>query len=61
MNITDILLEQVLERGHGGDAAILCGDDRITYEMLSERVNRVGNVLIGQGIKTGERVLMIVR
>ncbi len=61
LNITDILLEQVLERGHGGDAAILCGDDRITYEMLSERVNRVGNVLIGQGIKTGERVLMIVR
>ena len=36
------------------------GED-VTYAKLAENVNRAGNVLLAQGLKPGDRLLMVVK
>jgi len=49
----------VLE-GKGGNIAIECGDQRVSYRELMEGVNRVGNVLRELGVRIEERVAILL-
>ncbi|HXX21274.1 MAG TPA: benzoate-CoA ligase family protein [Candidatus Acidoferrum sp.] len=49
----------VLE-GRARNTAIECRDERVSYQQLLERTNRVGHVLRGLGVKSGERVLLLL-
>jgi benzoate-CoA ligase len=50
----------VLE-GRGAKVAIECGDERVTYAQLLERVNRAGHALRGQyDVRIEERVVLLL-
>ena len=54
------LLDDTLEAGRSDNAAILHGDDAISYDALFGQVCRMGNALAGLGLRREERVLLLV-
>jgi benzoate-CoA ligase family protein len=49
----------VLER-RGENAAVECGNERVSYRQLLEQTNRVGNALRLLGVRREERVLLLL-
>ena len=48
-------------RGRGAKVAIECGDERVTYQQLLERVNRTGNMLRDDfDVRIEERVVLLL-
>ena len=60
LNAVSVLVDSHLQQGRAEKAAILCGDVTVTYKDLSKGVNRVGNALLGLGIRMEERVAIIM-
>jgi benzoate-CoA ligase family protein len=46
--------------GRGGNTAIECGDQRISYRELWEQVNRIGDALRALGVRIEERVAILL-
>src|SRR5438552_10025493 len=61
-NAAVCFIDRHLAEGRGAKVAIECGDERVTYAELAERVNRCGNVLreAGCGVRPGERVVLLL-
>lgn len=60
-NAAVYFVDRHLQEGRGHDVAIECGDDRVTYGQVAERVNRFGNVLRHElGVRPEERVLLLL-
>jgi len=59
-NVAAWLVDRNLEEGRADNVALECGDERVTYTQLQERVNRVGNALLSFGMRIEERVLLIL-
>jgi len=59
-NVATHFVDRHLEEGRGARIAIECGNDRVTYQQLFERVNQVGNALKKLGMRREERVALIV-
>jgi benzoate-CoA ligase len=60
-NAATHFVDRHLREGRGGRVAIECGDERVTYAELAERVNRLGNALRGElGVRAEERVLLLL-
>src|SRR5439155_10556155 len=61
-NAAAYFVDRHLAEGRGAKVAIECGDERVTYAELAERVNRCGNVLreAGCGVRAGERVVLLL-
>jgi benzoate-CoA ligase family protein len=57
-NLATHFVDRRLEEGRGDRTALICGDERVTYAELAERVNRVGHVLRDLGVRQEERVLL---
>ena len=58
-NVAEVLLnENVALRGD--KVAIYCGEERITYKTVNENVNRFANTLKTLGIKSKERVMILL-
>jgi benzoate-CoA ligase family protein len=55
-----LLLDRNLEAGREDKAAILCGDETVTYSDLFARACGVGAALRDLGIDRGERVLLVM-
>ena len=55
-----LLLDRNLEAGRESKAAILCGDESVTYSELFARTCGVGAALRDLGIDRGERVLVVM-
>jgi acyl-CoA synthetase (AMP-forming)/AMP-acid ligase II len=56
-------IHQTLERArrlHGGREAVVCGDVRLSYAALDERVARLAGALVGLGVAPGERVAALM-
>ena len=54
-------VDRHIAEGRGRKVAIECGDQRVTYAQLHERVNRFGNALKAQfGVTRGERVALLL-
>ncbi|MHC4800003.1 MAG: benzoate-CoA ligase family protein, partial [Planctomycetota bacterium] len=60
LNTAAVFVDRHLQQGRADKAAILCNDETITYRDLYEGVNRVGNALLGLGIRMEERVAIIM-
>ena len=56
LNAVEALVDVHIAEGRGQKAAILCGDQTVTYQGIYESVNRFGNVLKGLGVRMEERV-----
>ena len=54
------LLDRNLEAGRGDKVAISCGDERVTYRELVQRVCRFGNALKALGFRRDERVVLVL-
>ena len=60
-NAAACFVDRHIEEGRGGKVAIECGDERITYGQLLERVNRFGTALRDRlGVRPEERVLLLL-
>src|ERR1700737_1820235 len=59
-NIADYLVDRHVREGRAGRAALLFGDDSITYGQVAERSNRVANALRSLGVRREERVLLLL-
>ena len=60
-NAAGYLVDRHLFEGRGDKIAIECGDERVTYDQLVDRVNRCGNVLRGEyRVRAGERVMLLL-
>ena len=55
-----LLLDRNLEAGRGEKAAILCGDETVTYGEVFARACGAGAALRDLGIGRGERVLVVM-
>jgi benzoate-CoA ligase family protein len=60
-NASEYFVERHLQEGRGERVAIECGDERVTYAQLSERVNRFGAGLRDAlAVRMEERVLLLL-
>src|SRR5689334_5902352 len=59
-NVATYFVDRNILEGRGANVAIECGDDSITYQQLLERTNRAGNALRNLGIRSGDRVLLLL-
>jgi len=59
-NVTTHFVDRHLPEGRGDKVAIECGDDRVTYRQLLERVNRCGNALKKLDVRREERVALLL-
>ncbi|HZU45326.1 MAG TPA: benzoate-CoA ligase family protein [Terriglobales bacterium] len=60
-NAAAYFIDRHLAEGRGAKVAIECGDERVTYQQLFERVNRVGNALRQLGVRMEERVFLAIQ
>lgn len=59
-NVAAHFVDGHILEGRAANTAIECGDERVSYQQLSERTNRVGNVLRRLRVEPGERVLLLL-
>ena len=60
-NAASWFIDRNVAEGRGPKVAIECGDQRITYAEVHERVNRAGNVLRDQfEVRLEERVVLLL-
>src|SRR6266849_4571913 len=59
-NAATYFIDRHVHEGRSQDIAIECGDERVSYQQLLERTNRVGNALRNLGVRPEERVLLLL-
>ena len=59
-NVADVFIDRNVREGKGAKVAVECGEEKVTYSELLENANRVGNVLRGLGVRSEERVLLLL-
>ncbi|HKV62572.1 MAG TPA: benzoate-CoA ligase family protein [Candidatus Acidoferrum sp.] len=59
-NVATHFVDRNVQEGRGAKVAIECGDERVTYQDLLDRTNRLGNVLLSLGVRPEERVLLLL-
>src|SRR5436190_11699303 len=60
-NAATYFVDRHIDEGRGAKIAIECGDERVTYAQLQERVNRFGSALKSKfGVQRGERVALLL-
>jgi benzoate-CoA ligase len=55
------LAEHVLRNRYPGRTALICGDERVSWEELATRVARSAGALRSHGVRPGEQVLFVMR
>ena len=60
-NVAVPFIDRHIQENRGEQIAIECANETVTYGVLSEKVNRCGSALLGQGIAPGERLMMVVK
>ncbi len=59
-NAAEYFVERHHAEGRGGDVAVLCRDQKLTYGQIWEQVNRAANALARRGVERLDRVLMLL-
>ena len=59
-NAATYFVDRNVLEGRAHNVAIECGDERVTYQQLFERTNRAGNALRNLGVRSEERVLLLL-
>jgi benzoate-CoA ligase len=60
-NAATHFVDRNVTEGRGARVAIECGDERVTYAQLAERVNRCGSALLRLGLQPEQRVALILQ
>src|SRR4029453_1216359 len=60
-NAASHFVDRNVAEGRGAKVAIECGDERVTYGQIAERVNRIGSALRGLGVEPEQRVALILQ
>jgi len=60
MNMADVVLSPPLSRGQGADAALVCGDESVSFDELDERAKKAGNAFRALGVDAEDRVILVV-
>lgn len=61
-NAATYFVDRQTAEGHGDAVAIECGDERVTYAQLRERVNRCGSALVQRlDVRPEERVMLLLQ
>ena len=60
-NVAVPFIDRHVREGRGAKAVIRTAHETVTYAELAAHVNRAGNVLLGLGLKPGDRMLMMVK
>ena len=61
MNAIEHLLGTPALARHGSRAALICGEESLSYDELAARVARAANALRALGVSPGERILLLMR
>jgi 3-hydroxybenzoate/4-hydroxybenzoate---CoA ligase len=61
MNAAEHLLGENALARHGARAALVCGEEVLSYHALAAEVGRAANALRVLGVRPGERVLLLLR
>src|SRR5690242_4653914 len=59
-NVASHFLDRHLREGRENKVAIECGDERVSYRQLFERVNRTGNALKRLGVRPEDRIALLL-
>lgn len=59
-NVAVHFVDRNVQGGREQRVAFECGDERVSYGQLLERVNRMGNALKGLGVRPEERVALLL-
>ncbi len=59
-NVAAHFVDRHMAEGRANKVVLECGDERVTYAQLFERVNRLGNGLKRLGVRREERVAMLL-
>ena len=59
-NVATYFVDRNILEGRAENIAIECAGERVTYQQLFERTNRVGNALRDLGVRPQERVLLLL-
>ena len=59
-NVASHFVDRHICEGRGRKIAYECGDDRVTYRQLFERVNQAGNALKRLGVRQEERIGLLL-
>src|SRR6478609_5907387 len=59
-NVATYFVDRHISEGRGQKIAFECGDERVSYRQLFERVNRAGNMLKKLGVRQEERIGMLL-
>jgi len=59
-NVAVHFLDRNVLEGRGTKLAIECGDEKVSYQQLVDRANRVGSGLRKRGVQRGERVILLL-
>src|SRR6478672_11789898 len=59
-NVATYFVDRHIREGRGHKIAYECGDERVTYRQLFERVNRAGNALKKLRVRQEERVGLLL-
>jgi benzoate-CoA ligase family protein len=59
-NVAAHFVDRNVREGRAENTAIECGDEKVSYQQLLDRTNRVGNVLRRLGVRAEERVLLLL-
>lgn len=59
-NAATYFVDRNVLEGRGGKIAIECGEERVSYQQLLERTNRVGNALRQLQVRPEERVVLLL-
>ncbi|MGA2033753.1 MAG: benzoate-CoA ligase family protein [Thermoguttaceae bacterium] len=60
LNAATVLVDVHMTAGRADKAAILCGQQTVSYRQLYEGVNRFGNVLLELGVRREDRVALLL-
>jgi 4-hydroxybenzoate-CoA ligase len=59
-NAATHFVDRNVSEGRGAHIAVECGDVRLTYDDVLRHVNRCGNALRGVGVRSEDRVLLLL-
>jgi len=59
-NVASYFVDRHISEGRGNKIAFECGDERVSYQQLFERVNRAGNMLKKLDVRQEERIGMLL-
>src|SRR4029453_12267263 len=60
-NAASHFVDRHVAEGRGAKVAIECGDERVSYGQIAERVNRFGSALRHLGLQPEQRVALILQ